>query len=504
MLNVLLPTVILLVLYLWRRRKFSLFKRLGIPGPEPSLIWGNIMEIKAKGSATAFSDWTKEYGDIVGFFNGAMPFLLVKDVELLKKVLVEEHHVFPDRGALFGVLPAPVHPNSMVFTATRERWKGLRRTISPAFTASKLSKIFPVFEASCETLADIVGRDAGEGRSKDIKNLFQRYSLEVMLKASFGMDLDVQNTAPGSIFDRLTSSGVRLLQCLGLQGITLVANCLPELHALLQWLVSVASYFTDAFIHIIEAVVRPIVERRRNSSSGKHSDLMQLLLNKEIGFQGEGKPAKGLLSRTEVLYNACVYVFAGLDGTTHTVAAVLYLLAMHQGAQERLRKEITTSLDEEGKLNYLTIGQLKYLDMVLKESMRVYYQNVGFVTRRAVRDFEYKAIKIPKGVSVMAAASCLNQDPNIWCNPTSFDPERFNDENKRHIHPTSFLPFGHGPRACVGRAFAMLNIKMALATLLSKFRVHVDQERHPDLIKLRSGFLTASLPNSMWMKFEHV
>lgn len=82
---VLLLAILLLVWYNWRRRRFSTFQRLGIPGPKPSLILGNIYEIKKKGAARAFSDWIERYGDIVGFYNGAAPFLLVKDLELLKK-----------------------------------------------------------------------------------------------------------------------------------------------------------------------------------------------------------------------------------------------------------------------------------------------------------------------------------------------------------------------------------------------------------------------------------
>ncbi|KAL1479271.1 hypothetical protein MTO96_051986 [Rhipicephalus appendiculatus] len=124
------------------------------------------------------------------------------------------------------------------------------------------------------------------------------------------------------------------------------------------------------------------------------------------------------------------------------------------------------------------IGRLKYVDMCLNESMRLYYQNVGFITRRAGSDMEYKGIKIPKGVSVMAATSCLNQDSKIWNDPGTFDPERFNAEEKGAIHPASFIPFGTGPRACIGRTFATLNMKVVLATLLSRFRIHVDEERH--------------------------
>ncbi|KAL1477927.1 hypothetical protein MTO96_035354, partial [Rhipicephalus appendiculatus] len=157
------------------------------------------------------------------FFNGAAPFILVKDVDLLKKVLVEDFHAFSDRGALFTVLPAPVNLNAMVFTASKDRWKTLRQTVSPAFTTSKLSQIFRTFEACSVALADIIGSESKEGKSIDVVLLLRRYALDVMLKAGYSVDMHVLTSAPGSTFDKLTAEGVRLLQTLGVQGVTLVS-----------------------------------------------------------------------------------------------------------------------------------------------------------------------------------------------------------------------------------------------------------------------------------------
>ncbi|XP_070387230.1 cytochrome P450 3A27-like [Dermacentor albipictus] len=194
-----------------RRRRFSLFRKLGVPGPLPSLISGNIPEIKAKGGTAAFSNWIKEYGDIVGFFNGAAPFLLVKDVDLLKKVLIEDFHVFPERGNILSVLPAPVNPEALVFMAPAHRWRYLRKAISPAFTTSKLAQAFKVFETSSEVLADIVGKQSLEDRSVDASLLLRRYSLDTILKAGFGVDMGVQRAEPGGFWDKLAAENARLM-----------------------------------------------------------------------------------------------------------------------------------------------------------------------------------------------------------------------------------------------------------------------------------------------------
>ncbi|XP_075538298.1 cytochrome P450 3A31-like isoform X1 [Dermacentor variabilis] len=501
---VVLLAALVAALYLSRRRRFSLFRRLGVPGPPPNLISGNIPEIKAQGSTVAFSNWTKQYGDIVGFFNGAAPFLLVKDVDLLKKVLIEDFQVFPDRGNIMGVLPAPINPEALVFVASVHRWKSLRGAISPAFTTSKLTQAFKVFETSSEALADIVGKQRAVDRSVDAMLLLRRYALDTILKAGFGIDMGVQKAEPGGFWDKLTLESSRLFDSLGLQGITLLANCLPELQPLFVWLATVTTWCTDMFVALVKDLVEPVIERRREMNSNKACDILQVLLKSEEVDAAAGNQVHNRLSRAEILVNACVLVSAGLDSTVHTVVSALYSVATHMDIQERLRKEIHDILKEEGQLTYHAVGRMKYLGMVVKESMRLYSQNVGFVARRAVSDYSYKDLVIPKGVSIVAAASCLNVDPAIWSDPTVFDPERFSDENKTGINPASYLPFGSGPRNCVGRRFAMLNVKTVIATLLSRYRVRMDEERHKEGLQFRSNFITSCLPRSVWFKFENV
>ncbi|XP_065296559.1 cytochrome P450 3A31-like [Dermacentor albipictus] len=401
-------------------------------------------------------------------------------------------------------MPAPVNPDALVFAAPAHRWKFMRGAISPAFTTSKLTQAFKIFETSSEALADIVGKQSAVDTSVDAMLLLRRYALDTILKAGFGVDMGVQKTKPGGFWDKLAVESARLLDSLGLQGITLIANCLPELQTLFLWLATVTAWCTDKFIALVEDLVKPVVERRWEMKSNNAGDILQFLLNSEDVDAATGNQFHSRLSRSDVLVNACVLVSAGLDSTVHTVVSALYSVAMHTDIQERLRKEIHAVLEEEGQLTYQAVGRMKYLGMVIKESMRLYSQNVGFVARRAVSDYTYKDIFIPKGVNILAAASCLNINPDIWSDPTVFDPERFSDENKASINPVSYLPFGSGPRNCVGRRFATLNVKTVMATLLSRYQVRLDEERHKEGLEFRSNFITSCLPRSVWFKFENV
>ncbi|XP_075539116.1 cytochrome P450 6B5-like [Dermacentor variabilis] len=278
---VVLLAALVSALYLSRRRRFSLFRKLGVPGPLPNLISGNIPEIKAKGAVVAFSNWIKQYGDVVGFYNGAAPFLLVKDVDLLKKVLIEDFHVFPERGSILSIVPAPVSPEALVFAARGHRWKFLRGAVSPAFTTSKLAQAFKVFETSSQELADIIGKQSAVDTSVDATLLLRRYALDTILKAGFGVDMGVQKAEPGGFWDKLAVESSRLLDSLGMQGITLIANCMPELLPLFMWMTRVTAWCMDKFTAAVQELVKPVIERRREMKSNKAGDILQFILKIE-------------------------------------------------------------------------------------------------------------------------------------------------------------------------------------------------------------------------------
>ncbi|XP_077544588.1 cytochrome P450 3A19-like [Haemaphysalis longicornis] len=148
--------------------------------------------------------------------------------------------------------------------------------------------------------------------------------------------------------------------------------------------------------------------------------------------------------------------------------------------------------------------KMTYLDMVLNESMRVYPGIVGFVTRRAARDYEVNGLKIPQGMSVMVPVSYLHLDPEVWHEPHRFDPERFSPDNITMIDKASFQPFGQGPRQCIGRNFALLQARLMMCKFISTFRVSVDVEHHKEAIKMQSAFIAATVPNGVWLKFENL
>ncbi|XP_042141973.1 probable cytochrome P450 9f2 [Ixodes scapularis] len=135
-----LIVIILACFYLWRRKRFSLFMDIGIPGPKPSLFSGNLSELIERGASQTFDTWVNKYGDVVGFYNGAEPMLLVKDLDLIKKIQIKDFGNFHGRGVTSAVNRQHQVSKFNLINVDGERWKDMRSLLTPAFTSSNMKK----------------------------------------------------------------------------------------------------------------------------------------------------------------------------------------------------------------------------------------------------------------------------------------------------------------------------------------------------------------------------
>ncbi|XP_075534960.1 cytochrome P450 3A24-like [Dermacentor variabilis] len=509
LLCVALAVATLVAWYIWRKKKFSYLAKIGVPGPEPSFIFGNLLDIKRRGATVCFGEWIKKYGSICGFYNGAIPFLLVADVDLLKKVELEDSHEFMERGNVFEIEPLPDYRHKMIITAPVSRWRAMRAVLSPAFTTNKLSKIFVIMDKCSDTMMEKLEEKWTGSPSVEMTSVFRRATIDTMFKAGYGVDLKVQDSPPGGFFDELGTGAEQLLRTVPICGVSFLANCFPEFYHfwyLLSWL---TSRLAMPFFMLTTLLISPVLNERKALNLREKADVLQLLLNKESrgqlslhedhGFDGQTKLA---LTKDEVVANSAFYLIAGMEATPNTMGMTLHIVARHPEVQDKLRAEVLRILKRDGTFTQRNVSEMRYLDMVLKESMRFYPGVVGFVSRQPERDYEFNGIRIPRGLSIMVAVSCIHQDPELWPEPDKFDPERFNPENKPNIHPISFQPFGKGPRACLGRNFALLEMKLILCKVLARFKLSVDEEHHENGLQLSSAFIASFVPNGVWMKLE--
>lgn len=182
----------------------------------------------------------------------------------------------------------------------------------------------------------------------------------------------------------------------------------------------------------------------------------------------------------------------------------LYELASNPEVQEKLREEILNAMKEnDGKLSYDTIFELKYLDMVINETLRK-YPPAFLLLRKSNTDFRIpnSDLVIPDNTDIYINIYSLQNDADYFPNPSKFYPERFSQENVNNFVPYSFQPFGSGQRACIGKRFGLLQSKMGIARLIQNFKFSICDESGP-LEFVKPTFFLAPL-NKMWLNVKQL
>nr|XP_054923751.1 cytochrome P450 3A13-like [Dermacentor andersoni] len=534
MLEVLLLSVIV-VLSAWfiiqRKRRFSFFKDLGIPGPPPSFLSGNLSEIIQKGSLITFKEWLDKYGDIVGFYNGAHPFIIVTDPELIRKIQIKDFNNFTSRGMMSGFVRShPIISQSMVH-AEGDRWKKMRSLITPAFTTSNMRKMASLIDDSTNELLDVIETLRPKHQVIEFRQLFQRLTADINLRSAFGIKSNLQQKdRVNSSAESLFQESLKSFQQFRTAWINFLTACFPEFAFLWTTFISYSSRLNKTATDRMFDELSPIVEFRRGNRENDRSDLLQLMLNAKVEDEAfvdvhslttsvdadsayEGKqPVKAkhggkkcFLTNTEILANGFIFFVAGSEATATALAFISYLLAKHQDIQDRLRDEVLAILKRDGTFTYDNVFSMKYMDQVISESLRSYAPAVGFTTRGCARDYVHKGITIPAGTNILIPHYHMSRDPAFWKEHEIFDPERFSPKNKVKIDPAVYQPFGQGPRNCVGIRFAQLEMNLTIAKLMAKYKLILD-ERHikENTLKLESTFVLAYPKNGIWLKLEKI
>ncbi|XP_064599117.1 cytochrome P450 3A8-like [Liolophura sinensis] len=498
----------------WLRYHFAVFQRLGIPGPEPTLVLGNIREILSKGSFQALLDWHGQYGDAFGYFEGHTPVVVVSDADVIKQVLVKDFFdYFPNRK------PYPMAPRKThaLFLARGGKWKRIRNILSPAFSSARMKQMSPIINKAVSEMIDNMEKPATTGEPYDIFEAFQRLTLDVIGRSALGLNFTCQKD-PDDPYLR----NIRFL----FQGLA-KSKLLPFLMVmpfLCHLLVGVKNLVTLIGLNpvrfLIQGMTEVIQERRSRPTSTGYVDLIELMLHSEVasasdtkafvhpkhihatktretistsmvedvanankktvdcspndsGIPAFNKPfhCQGL-TEEEIISQSIVFLLAGYETTSTTLAFAAYALVTNPHIQELVCREIDQNITADTEVSYETVQNLRYLDMFFCEVCRM-YPTAGLVcTRQAVKDWSYRHLRVPAGMAVQVHVWAVHHDAKYWPQPDLFDPDRFSPERRGNIKPFCYLPFGEGPRNCIGMRFAVMEAKIALVRILQKYTLH--------------------------------
>jgi len=314
----------------------------------------------------------------------------------------------------------------------------------------------PLIEESCDVFLTKLGKIAGTGKSVNVMDWYSSLTLEVILSTAFGIKADVQ-TDPDEKFLKKARASFRFPFILRILG------RMPILKTILRLMLRLRGsmgYFGKIALEMIR--------QRREEGDSQRQDLMQLMLtaHEESMVQGVSK-----LTDEEIVAQCVAFLLGGHETSMITLSTTSYLLALNVEIQEKLRKEIRQhmKMNPSASLYELSHG-IEYLDCVISETQRL-YPPAHQLNRECTQDCNINGIPIPEGMEIIIPFYALHHDPDAWEDPEKFDPERFRGPTKDTRHPYQFLPFGAGPRSCIGMRFALMEIKIALVKILMKYKL---------------------------------
>ncbi|CAL8144564.1 unnamed protein product [Orchesella dallaii] len=448
-----------------------------------------------------------------GFYDLVGPCILVKDLEILKKVLIKDFDYFIDRRPFFSGAREPLI-TKMLFSLFGEEWKGVRTSLTPTFTTGKIRRMMENFNQVGNAWVKNFDKQIGGGTSTNVNIQTEtiHYTVDIIAASVFGMNA-------GTIHDRNSIFSKMSLQVAELSTWRIVKF---GLSINLPWLVELLNleiidqqgleFFRKVMVQGLNSrmsgevkrndFMQLIAEARKGELKGDdNEDLNQFEKDAQISG-GAGMKKNYLNDDTMAQAQLIGFFFAGFNTTSNVIAWAAYVLAVHQDVQEKLREELDTKLFKDGdhNMDYDVLNRLVYMDMFLSEVLRK-YPPLGRLERKCVKDYHdpESGLRIPKDATVIIPVDGIHNDTQYYEHPDKFYPEHFTPEKKAERNPYTYLPFGVGPRNCIGMRFALVETKSAIAHLVHNFKIEPTKNT-PIPIKQRPVGLGVQIPDNLELK----
>lgn len=420
-----------------------------VPPTMPGLPFiGNAAEFaSANGIPVDFLQKAQQaHGDVVHFKVMNQSFYLVSSPDLTREILVERVRDFHKPDAITdGTRGLSRFLGHGILTADYEQWRPQRKLIQPLMHARYIEQ----YAGTMATMGDQLLAHWQDGEQRNIHADMTLVTMWIIAETMFG--IDVKQSAE--------------LESVGHAAQKIVVDDLVS--PLPAWLTGRNAEATRLNAVLQELVRRFIAERQANKQVERH-DLLSLLL--------ETRDENGQPLSDEFLHdNILTMFFAGHETTANTLTWTFYYLSQHPDVLKQLQQEVDSLLSGGRMPTLADLPQLPYTLMVIKEAMRI-QPTVANIPRIITEDLPLGDYQLQGNSVVLLSPYLLHRDPRWWERPEQFDPNRFSAENEPNIPKYGYLPFGGGPRICIGNHFALMEAQILLALIASRYQLALAPE----------------------------
>ena len=393
---------------------------------------------------------------------------MVQDPIAMKRIFLDNADNYPKSEVMNRML-RPAVGNSL-FTAEGAAWRWQRRAVAPVFAQRNVVALAPMMTATAERAVDRLA-DAGphEMVAEMLSATFD-VICEVALSGRDHFDADVYGAAITEYFE--TVGRASLLDFLQV----------PE------WVPRPGHIMGRGSVKTMHAMVSAAIQDRRKQATGKADDLLDYMLNAEDPKSGRR------MSPVDLLHNMQFFIVAGHETTALALSWALYLLATHPEIQERARTEARAAIKGKAATE-AELADAPYIRQILDETMRL-YPPVGFLARTVHEKDVLGGRDVRPKETIFLAVYAMHRHEMWWDKPNDFDPDNFAPEAVANRHRYLHIPFGAGPRVCVGANFAMMQAQIILTTLLAHYRFETTDRPAPYPVMT----MTVRPEGGVWLK----
>ncbi|XWS22367.1 hypothetical protein CRYUN_Cryun29cG0027700 [Craigia yunnanensis] len=442
----------------------------GVKGPAYKFIHGNNKEVtklrkEALSKPMALThdifpkvlpdvySWIDRYGKNYLFWDGVRAQLVITEPELVKEVLKNSENAFPKRKPTIYV--SKLLGDGLV-TTKGEKWAKQRKLANYVFHGESLKNMTPAVIASVETMLE--KWKGQEGKEIEVFQEFRLLTSEVISRTAFGSSY----LEGEKIFDMLKNLSIIVSR-------NIFKARIPIINKFWKTVDDIES---EKLAKGIQESVMEIVKKREYKVESAEADsfghdFLGLLVNSYHDLD-----EKNRLSLEDLVDECKTFYFAGQETTNSLLAWTVFLLAVHRDWQEKARREVIEIFGNQNPHSE-GIAKLKTITMIMNETLRLYAPVNGLV-RKVEREVQLGKLALPADIDFMIPNMALHHDPQLWGDDVHiFKPERFAEgiAKATNYNAAAFIPFGMGPRSCVGMSFATTETKTALAMILQRYTI---------------------------------
>ncbi|KAF2901777.1 hypothetical protein ILUMI_04406 [Ignelater luminosus] len=490
-------TLLVFGFYIWLRKNDDYWKKKGVNFLAPRLFVGNMGEmiLMKKSIGAIVTEFYKNAQGLpyLGIFNMRQPVLLLRDTSVIRNVLVSEFNKFRDNGIELSEEADPILAKNPFFLKG-DRWKIVRAQLTPLLTNAKIKAMFPLVQDVCKNMVNYLERepDANEEHGLEAKELALKFTSDNVASCAFGLEEHSFND-PNAEFRKMAE---QFLKPTWFGYISFfITTLFPSLIKMLK-IPNSQRHISDKFKEILTKTVK-----YRKNNNIRRNDYLDSLI------ELKSKPMPYEYTDDYMVAHAFTFFLDGSETSAIILSFALFEIAADFSIENKLKNEIDEMLIKyNGVITFEAVQEMTYLDAIFSETLRK-YPPLMVMTRECTEEAKLVApdnpgqeFKIEKGCHIYIPVLGMHHDPQYYPDPETFDPDRFTENAKHALPKNCFFGFGDGPRTCLGRRFANMQIKLGIISIVRNFEIRVNYKTKVP-VEIATDFFLLGARGGLWLNF---